>query len=379
MQRFGTLRAFYILKHYRIGQLAARLLNVIRRRVLQRTGGRRWMRLPTVLPGRRQNPGFEKLLGWKLGCRQGEETAARAACVLRGEFRFLNASRELPDPVDWRLEQHPDAAHLWRFHLHYHEFLLDLASEGAKQQDAKHFGRAWSLVDQWIEGNRLGDPRVAADAWHPYCISRRLPAWMLLWMASPPKKELTEQVLGSMFCQARFLSRHVEWDVRGNHLLENARALILVGAFLEGPEADRWLRRGANVFRKELEQQILRHGEHFERSPMYHAEMLDAVLDVRDVTVDLMPELARPCDLAASRMAGFLQDIVHPDGRIPLLGDSCFGESAEVDQLVARADEQRTADNACDTQKEHPHGRVTGDYWTFRHRDHYLIFDAGPV
>ncbi len=337
------------------------------------------MRLPGVLPGRRDNSEFEKLLEWKLGCRQDENAAEQAARLLRGEFRFLDTSRELPDPVDWQLQQYPDAAHLWRFHLHYHEFLLDLVAEGTKHDDAEHFDRAWNLVDQWIEGNRLDDPRVAADAWHPYCISRRLPAWMLLWTASPPVEELAQRVLGSMFCQARFLSRHLEWDVRGNHLLENARAMVLVGSFLDGPNADRWLRRGAKVFRKELEQQILDHGEHFERSPMYHAEMLEAVLDVRDVTVGLMPELARSCDLAASRMARFLEDIVHPDGRIPLLGDSCFGHSAEVDQLADRVDERGSDENARGIPKEQPLGRVTGDYWTFGDRDHFLIFDAGPV
>ena len=75
---------------------------------------------------------------------------------------------------------------------------------------------------------------------------------------------------------------------------------------------------------------------------------------------------------SAERMAGFLQDICHPDGDIPLLGDSCFGEAAPIGTLVKRATTLLPSPAS-------GRGKVVGDYWLFRHDNDLLLFDAGPV
>jgi len=374
---FWVDRWWCILRYHHKSQLAMRLLATARRRWLRLTGGHRFMQPPESLALRRERPDFRELLSHKLAARRANGYTADVAEILQGRFRFLKEQRDLSDPVDWRAESCPTVSLLWRFHLHYHEFLLDLApeglgvaAEGLGDDDQLRLSRAWQLVADWIDNNRLDDGRVLVDAWFPYCISRRLPAWILLWSASAPEGELADRVLGSMGCQARFLERHLEWDLRGNHLLENARALVLIGAFLEGPDADRWLKKGAAVFRSEITEQVLPHGEHFERSPMYHALMLEAVLDVRDATETVLPELAAFCDPVAEKMAAFLDEIRHPDGEIPLLGDACFGEAAPAAQLISRAGGRRSA-NADVAAK--------GDYWIYRHDADFLLFDAGPV
>ncbi|MBN2473998.1 MAG: alginate lyase family protein [Pirellulales bacterium] len=379
-----VLRWWYVLRYHRKSQLAMRLVTIGRRRLLRWNGGRRYRRSPRIVGRRPVIPAFERLLRAKLASSCAEGSTARASSVLQGNFEFLNQPRELPDPVDWRLESWPEAPHLWRFHLHYHDFLLDLAAEAVRRGESVWFERAWQLVCDWIEHNRLDDGRVLGDAWHPYCISRRLPAWALLWSASPPKGELARRVIASLGCQARFLEAHLERDVGGNHLLENARALVLVGAFLEGPDADRWLQTGAALLRGQLDEQILPHGEHFERSPMYHALMLDALLDVRDVAAHLRPELAQICGATAERMAGFLTAILHCDGEIPLLGDACFGESPPAKRLVARVgsgDSQAEPRDtvAIRTPAMVPSACRVGDYWTYHHGTDFLLFDAGPV
>ncbi|MCZ6771593.1 MAG: alginate lyase family protein [Proteobacteria bacterium] len=377
-------RWWYVVRYHRTSQLAMRIVSLARRKSIRMGRGRRYLRPPKVAPKPRGDLAFASLARRKLAERGLRSCALSTHDLLQGRYRFLNIERTLPDPIDWRLECWPEAPHLWRFHLHYHEFLLDLTAQGLEDRDRVHFDRAWNIATQWIENNKLSDSRVVTDAWHPYCISRRLPVWMYLWSASPPSSELRELILGSMHCQTRYLEHHLEWDVRGNHLLENAKALMLIGAFLDCPHANRWLAKGATILRQELAEQILPHGEHFERSPMYHAQMLEAVLDVRDGLQAVMPDLARLCAETAAKMAAFLREIVHPDGEIPLLGDSSLGEPAPVSQLVSSAAESQGSEpaNACDgrhVSERAPEARRLGDYWICRQANDFLLFDAGPV
>ncbi len=377
-------RWWSVLRYYRVSQMAMRLVSTGRRWSVRLTGARRYCRPYTNGLKLRHNPSLRRLAGRKLAERRGDGAAENAAKILRGRYRFLNEERTFVDGVDWRLSDWPQVARLWRFHLHYHEFLLDLAAEALRTGEPMWHQRAWRLVTDWIGGNHPGDPRALADAWHPYCISRRLPVWILLWSACPPGEELHDRVLGSIFSQASFLQRHLERDVRGNHLLENARALVLAGAFLDGPSADRWLKAGQKILRRELAEQILPHGEHFERSPMYHAQVLEALLDTRDAAGLVVPELAELCGETSARMAGWLRSILHPDGELPLLGDTCLGETTAASHLISRATSGSAQEilprrEPTRASAQSASARVVGDCWIYRHGKDFVIFDAGPV
>jgi uncharacterized heparinase superfamily protein len=336
----------------------------------------------------RRNAGLAAVSQRKLAESCSQESRANAQRITQDRYRFLHREIVLPAPLDWRLERRPEATHLWRFHLHYHAFLLDLAAEGLASGDPQWCRKAWALVVDWIDNNRLDDRRVLNDAWHPYCISRRLPAWIHLWSASAPDVEIQNRVLWSMLCQARYLETHLELDLGGNHLLENARALALLGAFLDGPDAERWLNKAARLFQRELPVQLLPHGEHFERSPMYHVEMLEAVLDVADAVADVLPELSDRCRRAAATMADFLRAVVHPDGQIPLLGDSCLNQAPPIAQLLQRAErvlaatcprQNELSDVATKNHSGFVDAKVVGGYWRYRHADDFLLFDAEVV
>ena len=425
----------YLLRHHHASQLAMRLFRMAHNRSARGLWRRRMERALVEAPALRANAGLAALSRRKLAARADRaESRDAAERIPHGRFRFLEREICLPDPIDWRMEA-TEATHLWRFHLHYQDYLLDLAAQATHRGGEGLVERAWALVLDWIGANRLGDRRVLGDAWHPYCISRRLPAWIHLWSAAPPREEVRERILGSMIWQARYLEHHLEWDLRGNHLLENLRALALLGAFFNGPDGRRWLETTASLLPGQLAEQILPHGEHFERSPRYHADMLEAVLDVRDALADVMLELATRCDAAATKMATFLHAIVHPDGDVPLLGDSCLGQGEPVSRLLewargngiaavhgigaerfvqASSDEaqvtslvghrslerlasstRRASEFACNASgpttiprdldppymhdANHAEAQVVGDYWLYRHAGDFLLFDAGPV
>lgn len=373
-------RLFNIVRYHRPSQFAWRAASRCRMWLLRRTSGGRLAKRPPPAPDLRPSAGVAVWLDRKLCGRRARGARENSRALHEGRFVFHHEELRLPDPIDWRLARGSGVDHLWRFHLHYHEFLLDLLVDFVDTSNTTSRDRAWSIVGQWIAANPLGDPLGLDDAWHPFCISRRLPVWVALWHASPPPPDAAARIVESLFLQALFLASHPERDIGGNHLLENARGLAFAGAFFSGPDADRFLQLSRTILLQELPQQILSHGEHFERSPMYHAQTLDALLDVRDVTAGIDPDLSQRCASAAVRMADFLQAILHPDGGFPLLGDSAFGEAPEPHDLISQAyrsirpeaDPRRCAAVAAGA-------RSFGDYWTWRSGADFLLLDGGPV
>ena len=96
--------------------------------------------------------------------------------------------------------------------------------------------------------------------------------------------ELSDAARDSLAIQARWLRKRLEWHLLGNHLFANAKALVFVGLFFCGEEADGWLRTGTQILRKQIPEQILADGAQFELSPMYHALALEDVLDLVNIT-----------------------------------------------------------------------------------------------
>ena len=93
----------------------------------------------------------------------------------RGELTFLNQTVPLghsqSDEWCWDQVNELDVDHLWRFHLHYHEFLFDSLPGKEGYQDCLH-QQIWTIVQSWIDtypmptrGNsdELGIPSVSPE------------------------------------------------------------------------------------------------------------------------------------------------------------------------------------------------------------------------
>ena len=52
----------------------------------------------------------------------------------------------------------------------------------------------------------------------------------------------------------------------------------------DGPEGARWLTKGLGILARQIPEQILADGGHFERSTMYHALALEDILDLINVS-----------------------------------------------------------------------------------------------
>lgn len=225
---------------------------------------------------------------------------------------LLDETRELRSPLAWDA---PDVPRLWRYHLHYFD---DLNARDAAARAPWHE----ALIQRWIAEN----PPGRGTGWEPYPASLRIVNWVK-WARSGGA--LTAAARDSLAVQARWLGKRLEWHLLGNHLWSNAKALIYAGCFFSGSEADGWRARGVSILERQLAEQVLADGGHFELSPMYHALALEDVLDLLNAArawPGRIPArlLARLGELAPA-MLRWLDGMCHPDGGIALFNDSALG------------------------------------------------------
>lgn len=238
-------------------------------------------------------------------------------------FCLLNREGTVEGTEDWNDPARPK---LWLYHLHYFH---DLNADGAGER------RGWhrTLIGKWIRENPPGD----GVGWEPYPVSIRIVNW-IKWSLRDAKNALPDPAVHSLAVQARWLERRLERHLQGNHLLANAKALVFAGHFFEGQEAERWRSKGQNLLEREIEEQILEDGGHFERSPMYHALVLEDTLDI----VNLFRAYGRhePDILGRTveSMRTWLEVMRHPDGQIPFFNDAAFGMAPDPPRLDAYAE-----------------------------------------
>ncbi len=269
-------------------------------------------------------------------------------------FRFLNEEHELLSAADWN---NPARGKLWLYNLHYFD---DLNAEDSEARSEWH----QALIERWVAENPVGK----GNGWEPYPLSLRIVNWIKWAWAD---NALSGTATKSLTLQARFLRHRLEWHILGNHLLANAKALIFAGLFFEGQEAKEWLAKGLSILERELHEQILADGGHFERSPMYHAQVLEDVLDIvnafgmlnyhfrgnnncengkdeyesksdilssRADKFKYLSRLEHQCRITAPKMLAWLGAMTHPDGEIALLNDSAFGGASAPAALAAYAE-----------------------------------------
>src|ERR1700710_1241445 len=229
-------------------------------------------------------------------------------------FRFLGEESEIALAAQWN---DPAREKLWLYNLHYFD---DLNAMGAPDRESWHR----NLLERWIGEN----PPGLGNGWEPYPVSLRIVNW-IKWALQG--RALEPAFLESLALQARWLAARTEWHLLGNHLLANAKALVFGGLFFEGAEAERWLTLGLDIFRRQLPEQILADGGHFERSPMYHAIILEDLLDLLNLgramgRADIDGALALADRIA--RMRGWLEAMTLGDGQIAFFNDAAFGIAA---------------------------------------------------
>lgn len=255
----------------------------------------------------------------------GPAASAEAAGIRRGRFTLYGWTRELGHPrPDWMLgERRRDR--LFAISLHYHGFAPALAVRSPALFKA--------LIDDWIARCGPGQPGALALAWNPYAAATRIAHWCrahgaagaAFWRREP---EFHGRFVGSLRRQAALVFERPEWHLLGNHLVRDALGMAAAAAFFGQERAEPAGSLGSRALAFALRVapgQVLPDGGPAERSPMYHAQVLEDLLAVRTL---LEPQGGAALDPLIARMRGALTWMRHPDGQVPLLNDSTLNGAA---------------------------------------------------
>lgn len=360
-------RAIQILQHYQLSQIARRLIRIGQRKLQPNRCVGNWKSSTVRL---NHSPSVFRLA--KIIVESSLEHPSHVRSDLsKGKFVLLNHELQTGEDNQLPAEQSlQEQTHLWRFQYHYHEFLLTTAAKG-------NWDQVETFLNSWLDAYAPQKTKRSADAWHPYCISRRVPVWLWLLVLSDEKgcelgEQTSQKLLHSLEHQTEYLSKNLEWELGGNHLIENATALAIAGGVLDSSHASSWLETALSVLAKEIPKQVLSHGEHFERSPMYHCQVLSDFLRIAICCKDSVG-LVQLLDSKIDSMLQFLNCILHPDNEIPLLADSVFHEAPSVSQIREVAAIGSYASSAEDSTSR------VADYFIFSSEDTHTICDFGPI
>lgn len=227
------------------------------------------------------------------------------------------------------------------FHAQYGEDALRLSREGDTVG-------ACSAMEAWIERH----PPRPGDAWHPYPVSTRVGNWLASLALEP--EAATKGIEESLWRQLLHLERNVEDDILGNHVIRNARALVLGGVAFGSA---RLLEAGTALLARELPEQVLPDGGHYERSPVYHLIVLRDLLEVEAAVPGTVP-----ADVL-QRMRRFGAGLARPDGEPALFNDGTLDLAPRLDLPPAQEGLSLFPE--------------TG-YAVIRRKGLWLAFDCGP-
>jgi hypothetical protein len=230
------------------------------------------------------------------------------------KFTFLNVASPL---LDWNDRSH---GHLWAYNLNYFDFLL---------QDEMTHQTANQLLNDFIDNLRSDMVGMEAYPTSLRCIN---------WVKYLSKNGITDpKIDAALYWQYERLLQNLEYHLLGNHLLENAFALLF-GAYYFQEEA--WYLKAKTLLVEQLEEQVLNDGAHFELSPMYQQILFGRLLDSVNLVChnswqkDGLPDYLYT---KAASMGGWLQEMTFSDGTIPLFNDSSFGIAIDSSELFAYA------------------------------------------
>lgn len=208
---------------------------------------------PPVFKAVAENSGVDVLLNLNLPVRKRKLMVSFTPDAV--SFTFLNQSKQFDvDSISWNYDGY---GKLWTYHLNYFDFLGNCTKEEGIR-----------LIELYMR-----KPESLRDGMEPYPTSLRIINWIrfslqhqyapkafLLWLKADIKR----------------LQGRLEYHLLANHLLENFISLWIASWYFQDHTLRRMAGRGLFL---QLKEQYFKDGMHYERSPMYHAILMERLLD----------------------------------------------------------------------------------------------------
>ena len=227
-------------------------------------------------------------------------------------FSFLNLEQSFShDSIDWSFGNY---GMLWTYNLNYFDWLHQTVM-------SKELGL--ETLSQFYSTPADKNPIIL----HPYPTSLRIINTAKFISTWDIKEDWLYYKLVS---DLNFLCCRLEYHLLANHLLENAFALYIGGLISNQGE---FIQKGKKLLVRELKEQVLSDGMHYERSPMYHLIILERLLDALNFAKATSDDLEAMLESYAVRMTGLTMNWEDLD-RIPMMQDSAYDVALTVPALL---------------------------------------------
>ena len=228
-------------------------------------------------------------------------------------FNFLGKSHSFENKINWNFNEN---GKLWNYNLQYLNYIND---------DSVDLKTRLTIINDISKKLIDGDLKL-----EPYPVSIRIVSLFLFHQNHPIKCEL---VLRALLLQINYLENNLEYHLLANHLLENIFALFIAGHFMNNSSL---IKKSTRLLLRELNEQTLDDGAHYESTPMYHIAILSKLLLCVDISrqagfleqIDL-----KYLENQASLMFSWLYSYSFPDGSYALFNDSALGIYCGTNEL----------------------------------------------
>lgn len=354
---FRIFKVMHTLKHLKYEQTYGRVHYKLKRRFTSRSFDKKILE------------GIRKYLGTALSTGLG---------VIN--LTFNNVPRRallgkiLWNRMDYGYFERPEK--LWIYKLNYFDWLSD---ENLTRQEGEY-----AILD-WMQKN----PYSKLESWEPYPLSKRLISWVK-WLKKHKDNTfvmVVEYINHGILVQMERLYVDLEHHNQGNHLMKNLEALLVSADYLLGSgfKAPKFLRRTVGELINQINLQILPDGGHFERSPMYHLEMMEALESALEALKRLSTRTSIPhfiilqirftismCEKAVARMKIWLDCLTHPDGNMTMFGDSTALPGGSYEAAIKNLNQDVNNPNVYSKYFEHSR------FFIYRSREVYFALTAAP-
>jgi uncharacterized heparinase superfamily protein len=276
-------------------------------------------------------------------------------------FTFLSELNNIVE-TGW---DNPGISKLWRYNLHYFEYLLQ------NNSNDKHLISQTQIIGNWIDNNQFG----RGTGWEPYPSSLRIINWIKWhWKTNL----LSERAKISLWNQIRYLESRPEYHLLGNHLFINAKALFYACAFFKLQEETRIYKTAISILNKEINEQFLEDGAHFELSPMYHSLAMEDLLDLISISDQLSSNFPKEVIIDKfEKGMQWLQTMIYENEELTHFNDCANGIAPKFSKLVNYASELGIILPNLDVPKFSYH--KSSGFVVYKDNGFHLIADLGKV
>lgn len=264
---------------------------------------------------------------------------------------LLNLSKKYEHQIHWADDSY---GQLWNYQLQYADFLKQDGLTVIEKEDL--------LIElyEWLKSGKLKP--------EPYPCSLRIMNLIRFLSGNQENLNKKNELIDHLYSELLFLENRLEYHLLGNHLMENAFALLMGGTYFQSV---RWKDLANAIFLKQVPEQILKDGGHFERSPMYHLILLFRFLEVlyyQSPDSELYSLFLK----TSNQMLGWIDQMSFRNGDLAHFNDSTDHQAYSKKQILQMAQK-------CGISEYSPTILNESEYRRFENENASLLVDASGI